>query len=326
MASKLIDYISKQKVVLFIKAVAKKIVIPGFDGFPIYDVAAFFIKGITKGSINTRASSLSFTFFLALFPAIIFLFTLIPYVPIRNFQDTLLLTLKDVFPEHAFAAAKSTLEDIVKRQHGGLLSVGCILALYFATNGINGIILAFNNTYHTIETRTPFAQRMVSIGLVIVLTLMIILSVSLITFGSAALKYLLLIKFFKSALVFWLMVVLKWVIICATLFVSISILYYYGPAKKERYRFISAGSSLATILFISASLIFNYYVNHFAKYNLLYGSIGTLIVVLIWIYFNAIIILVGFELNASIISAKRKLKEEEEKRKQSEKKKNILRL
>ena len=290
---------------VWIRRFTKRIIIPGFDGLPMYDVAVFFFKGITRGSINNRASSLSFTFFLALFPTIIFFFTLIPYIPIHNFQDTLLQMMKDVFPEKAFAAAKTTLEDIIKRQHGGLLSIGFILALYFATNGVNGVIEAFNSTYHSIETRTWNKQRLMSIFLVIVISLLIVIAIGLITSGSALLKYLHLHHYLRSYFVFLLMNIINWIVIFLTIFCAISFLYYFAPAKKERFRFVSAGSSLATLLFVATSLGFNFYVNNFAKYNALYGSIGTLIVVLMWIYINALIILIGFELNASINRAKK---------------------
>jgi len=290
---------------VWIRRFMKRIIIPGFDGLPMYDVTVFFFKGITRGSINNRASSLSFTFFLALFPTIIFFFTLIPYIPIHNFQDTLLQMMKDVFPEKAFTAAKSTLEDIIKRQHGGLLSVGFVLALYFATNGVNGVIEAFNSTYHSIETRSWIKQRLISIFLVIVISLLIVIAIALITSGSALLKYLHLHHYLRSYFVFLLMNIINWIVIFFTIFCAISFLYYYAPAKKERFRFISAGSSLATLLFVATSLGFNFYVNNFAKYNALYGSIGTLIVVLMWIYINALIILIGFELNASIKTAKK---------------------
>ena len=290
----------------FVKAIvrkSKKIVLPGFDGLPLYDVTNFFFTGISKGSITYRASAISFSFFLAVFPAVIFFFTLIPYIPIAHFQDVLMQLLKDVIPAKTYEASISTLEDIIKRPRGGLMSIGFILALYFSTNGINSLMDSFNKTYHTIKFRKPVTQRMVSVLLVLIITILILSSISLVVGSKVMLFYLskkhILNRLFKKLLLkFFTMIIL--VALC---FFAFSFIYYLAPTKRERYRFISAGSTFATILSVIASSGFNYYANNFAKYNLLYGSIGTLLLILMWIYFNSIIILIGFELNASIKAA-----------------------
>ncbi|NVO03351.1 MAG: YihY/virulence factor BrkB family protein [Bacteroidetes bacterium] len=284
---------------------SKRIILPGFDGMPLYDVTLFFFRGMMKGSITTRASSMSFSFFLALFPAIIFFFTLIPYLPIHNFQDILLDLMKGILPGNAYEASKETLIDIVQRQRGGLLSIGFVLALFFATNGINSIIDAFNSTYHTMETRSWYYQRLVSIILVLISVLLITIGILVITLSSFGIDFLVKEGIIRSMLAIYLVMAGKWVVILAIFFFTISFIYFLAPSKKERFRFISAGSTMATILSILTSLGFNFYVNNFAKYNALYGSIGTLIIILMWIYFNAIILLVGFELNASISAAKK---------------------
>ena len=164
------------KPVAFLIRHSKKIIIPGFDGMPLYDVAVFFVKGISKGYITTRASAISFNFFLAIFPSVIFFFTIIPFIPITNFQQSLLDIIRDFIPDEAYATVQTTVEDIVIRPHGGLLSVGFLLSLYFSTNGINSLMIAFNNTYHTIETRSAVKQRIVSIFLVIIITFLLIIS------------------------------------------------------------------------------------------------------------------------------------------------------
>ena len=284
---------------------SKRIKLPGFDGMPLYDVALFFFKGILKGSVTTRASSMSFSFFLALFPAIIFFFTLIPYLPIHHFQDTLLELLKGVLPGNAYEASKETLIDIVQRQRGGLLSIGFVLALFFATNGISSIIDAFNSTYHSIETRSFIYQRLISVILVFISAVLLTVGICVITFSSIGIDFLVKEGILKSLLAVYLIMAGKWVVILAIFFFTISFIYFLAPSKKERFRFISAGSTMATILSILTTLGFNYYVNNFAKYNVLYGSIGTLIIILMWIYFNAIILLIGFELNASISAARK---------------------
>jgi membrane protein len=303
----IVSVLKEWKISAFLLDTSKKLVLPGFNDLPVYNVATFFVKGITKGDITSRASSLSFNFFLALFPGIIFLFTLIPYVPINNFQDQLLNMIKDVMPRNAYQATRETIEDIIKHQRGGLLSIGFITALYFSTNGIHAIIGAFNKTYHAIETRSGFKQRLVSIMLTMILFSLLLIAIAIIIFGEISIHYFTEKGLLENIFTFYLILAAKWITILVLLIFAFSILYYFGPAKKGKWRFISPGSLLATILSILTSLGFNYFVNNFGQYNKLYGSIGTLIVVLLWIYFNSIILLIGFELNASIDHAKRKL-------------------
>ncbi|HEY4797570.1 MAG TPA: YhjD/YihY/BrkB family envelope integrity protein, partial [Bacteroidia bacterium] len=176
---RIIQIILSSTLVAFIVKNAKRIILPGFEKMPLYDVAGFFWKSITKGSLPMRASAVAFSFFLAIFPSIIFVFTLIPYIPIHHFQDQLLDLLQNFMPKNAYEATRETIEDIVKKQRGGLLSVGFLMALYFSTNGFNALITAFNNTYHDIQTRTGFQQRMISILLVIICTFLILIAISL---------------------------------------------------------------------------------------------------------------------------------------------------
>ncbi len=285
---------------------SRKLVIPGFDGMPLYDVAVFFIKGLQKGALSMRAAAFSFNLFLALFPAIIFFFTIIPYIPIPGFQDQLLGLMQDFIPRKAYEAVQETLFDIVKRPRGGLLSLGFIMAMYFSTNGIHSLIESFNQTRHTIETRSWFRQRMISIVLVFILSLLVIIAIALITLGPVALEFLVKHNMLRDTFSYYLLIAGKWIVSTALLFFAFSFLYYLAPAAESRFRFISAGSTLSTVLTILASIGFNYYVNSISQYNTLYGSIGTLIIVMVWIFFNAWIILIGFELNVSIWNAKRK--------------------
>lgn len=282
----------------------KRIILPGFDGMPLYYVASFFFQGLFKGSLTTRASSIAFSFFLAVFPMIIVFFTLIPFIPIDNFQDVLLNFIGNFIPDTAEDIIDSTIVDIVSRPRGGLLSITFVLALVFATNGFDSIIEGFNNTYHTIETRTWIKQKLISSMLFLITSVIIVISIALMTMGSYILKFLLEQGILNNLITVYLLETVKWIILVSMFFFTISCVYYFGPAKDSKFRFISAGSSLATILSILASVGFNYYVQNFSKYNALYGSIGTLLIILVWIYFNALIVLIGFELNASIVQAR----------------------
>ena len=299
----------KTKVVVKTINRLKKLVLPGFDGLPLYNVTSFFFRGLWQGAINTRASALSFSFFLALFPAIIFFFALIPYIPIDGFQDTLLSMLKNILPKDAYQATLSTLEDIIKRQHGSLLSLGFIAALFFSTSGITSIISAFNESFHVAETRSYIKQRIIAVFLVFILSFLIIISITLIIAGTAILDYLFKNGYVQKDLIYYTLILGKWIVVIALFFFIISFLYYLAPVKHIRFRFISAGSTLATILFVITSTGFNYYISNFSQYNKLYGSIGALIIILMWIYINAFVLLIGFELNVSIMNAKKKMSE-----------------
>lgn len=284
------------------------LIFPGMDGLPLSFVAKFFVKGILKGAITTRASSIAFNFFLALFPAVIFLFTLIAYIPVEHFQDQLLDMIKNIMPTNAYEATRSTIVDIVKHQRGGLLSFGVVLALYFSTNGVNAIIEGFNKSYHSVETRSFLKQRIIALILTIILCFLVMFSISLMIFSETVLDYMVSFGIVRDRFIYVLLQSGKWIIILSQFFFGISFIYYLGPSRKMKWRFFSAGSILATLLCIIVSLGFTYFVNHFGQYNKLYGSIGTLIVVLLWIYFNSINLLLGFELNASVELANKKMK------------------
>jgi len=288
----------------FILKIARKIKPIGFAGLSIYDVAIFFWKGLMEGAITTRASSLAFNFFLAFFPSIIVFFTLIPYIPIEGLQDTLMDLLSVVLPPSTNKITFATLDDIINNPRGDLLSIGFVLALYFSTNGINSLIEAFNASFHIKESRPLIQQRILSLGLTLLLSIMLIIAISSIIFGKLAVNYLTeyeLISDNAGELILY----GKWITILLMLFFGISTLFHLGPALKSKWKLFTPGSIFATIFIIITSIGFNYYINHFSQYNKVYGSIGTLMIILVWMYFNSIILLTGFELNASISNAKR---------------------
>jgi len=304
MLKKLKQSIAASTLVEHLINLSRKLVIPGFEGLPLYDVATFFIQAMRKGAITTRASSLAFKFFLALFPGILFLFSLIPYVPIDNFQEAILGQLQNFMPNEAYVLTKSTIEDLVNHRRGGLLSFGFILTLYFASNGINAMISAFNQSYLTIEKRNVIKQRLISFAIIFILTTLLAAAVTLIIFGKMLLAKLVEYDLIQDNSTIQLLQIVKWVVIVLVLYFSFAFIYFMGPSRKIKWRFYSAGCTLTTLLFIMVSLGFAYFVNHFGQYNKLYGSIGSLIVIMLWIYFNSLILLIGFELNASIQNAK----------------------
>ena len=287
----------------------KVLVLPGFKPLPLYTVGKFFFKELAKESLVNKASSLSYNFMLAIFPGIIFLFTLIPYIPVSNFQDQLLSLMEMVLPKNAFIAVESTLEDIVKNQNGKLLSFGFLFALFFATNGVHSLMLAFNKSSLVSENRSWIKQRWVAIKLSFIMVLALALSLAIITFSEFVFSTLRnAIDIINPGIWIFLINVARWLILTGLYLVTISIIYRYGPATKKKWHFFSPGSWLATILAILTFWGFAYYINNFGTYNKLYGSIGTLIVMMIWMYINSLIILIGFELNASIELSKRSIR------------------
>ncbi len=280
-------------------------VIPGFDGIPFSKVLGFYFKGLLQGSINLRASAVAFNFFIALFPSLLFFFTIIPYLPIPDFGTTLFALLEDILPTSTHEIVLGTANDIITRPRGGLLSFGFFLALFFSTTGINSLIDAFNQTYHTIVTRSFFKQQLISVFLVLILSCLVIIGIALLISGDSLINYLVEVEWIKSGFKLLTIQILKWIVTIIIFFFAISFLYYLGPSKKQKFRFISAGATLSTLLIILLAIGFNYYIENFSQYNTLYGSIGTLIIIMLWIYFVAMVILIGFDLNASISKLKK---------------------
>ena len=257
-----------------------------------------------EGWLNLRASAVAFNFMLAIFPAIIFFFTLIAYIPVDGFQTQLMNILEVLMPENAYASVSETIEDIVMRQRGGLLSITVISAMYFSTNGVSALIDSFNTTYHTIESRPYLIQRGYALLITLILVFFTVFASGLIIFGEIGMDWLRQKDLVDDGFGRFALNVARYVIIVALLFFAISVLYFLGPAKQTKWRFFSAGSSLATFLVIISSVGFAYFVDNFGTYNKLYGSIGTLVIVMFWMLLISMALLIGFELNASIEDAK----------------------
>lgn len=287
----------------------KVYVLPGFSPIPLYTVASFFFRELGKDSLVNKASSLAYTFMLAIFPGIIFLFTLIPFIPKRiGFQDQLMVLLQLILPAQAYKAFEATLSEIIKIQNGKLLSFGIILSVFFATNGMHSLMNAFNKSSLVVETRTWLKQRLIALVLTFVLAVSLIITIGAMTVGEIALNYINKGLHIKGHFIVYIIDISRWALLGILYFVTISILYRYGPANTKKWRFFSPGSWLATILAFLTIWGFSFYINHFGSYNKVYGSIGTLIVIMIWLYLNSLILLIGFELNASMDLTKRSVR------------------
>lgn len=295
-------FITQEKLVKFENWI-KHLVLPGFDRVPIYDVILFFFRGFKKGALVTRASSIAFNLLLALLPSTFFLFTLIPFIPIPNFQSELIRLFENIVPENAYSLLESTIINVITVKSGVFLVVMFFASAVMSSNGIHALIHAFVVSDHKFETRSWVAQRRVSFSLLLIIVFMTSVSAALLIFGRMTVQKLVDIDLIETNWVYYIIMTLKWLLTVGMLFLAISFLYYLAPSRKARFRFFSAGSTLATILFIATSLGFSAYVNNFDQYNKLYGSMGTIIVILLWLYLNSISLLIGFELNASIKTA-----------------------
>jgi len=284
---------------------AKRISFPGFDRVPIFNVLVFFFRGIRDGSVIMRAEAVAFNLVFALFPAIIVLFTLIPIIPIDNFQTELLDMIESIMPASIYGVIQQVIEEIITIKHGGLLSLGFILVLVFATNGIFALIDAFNASIHVDETRSWLMRRAISVILVVILFLLVTLGVTLITVTHRLLDFLILKEIIEVGWLYYLVNIGKWIAILGVFYFAYSFLYYLGPAKRAEYRFISAGATLATGLSILITTGLGFYIDQFSTYNALYGSIGALPIVMLMIFFIALAVIIGFELNVGIVAARK---------------------
>jgi membrane protein len=281
--------------------IGKKITLPGFDKVPVYQVIQFLIKETNKDQIPTRARSMAYSFFLAFFPGIIFLLTLLPYIPLDTFQAEFLRILNEVVPDQvANEFIASTVDDLLNKPRQGLLSLGAFLTLYFSIQGVVSMIMSFNKTYSIYTQRNVFQLYWVALKLTFILFILFIISITLIIVGGYMINIFIDAFDIKNSLTVFSLNLLRYLIIVSLFFLSISFIYYYGPSTKKRFRFISPGSTFATIASILASIVFSEYVSSIDRYDNIYGIFGSIIIFLVWLYLNAFVILIGFELNASI--------------------------
>ncbi len=283
--------------------------LPGFFGVPLFDVAVFLFNESKRITLFSRANAMAFSFFLSLFPAIIFLFTVATYLPIyASFEHEINGYISFIMPTDAGVELQDTIKEMVKPS-SSFLSLGFVLAIYFSSNGMLAMMEGFEKTHIPVFTQRPgWKKRFIAIGLTFQLGFLLAGSVVLIILGDFIITWLadlLNLTFTTEKTI----EVFRWVVILTLFYFSIALIYRYGAALRTRFKWITPGATLATILSITTSLAFSFYVNSFGTYNKVYGSIGTIIVLMLWIQLNCLILQIGFELNASI-AANRDLKTE----------------
>ena len=282
---------------------SKDIVLPGFSGIPLFDVVRFFFIQIQKTSLNERASSIAFNLLLAIPPACIFIFTLLPYLPIKDLLEQLYELIRDVIPGKSNnQPIIDFLDDFTKNERSGLLSFGFLLALYFSSNAMMGIMRSFNKmNYIGFSQRHYVHDRWVAIKLTLILFLIILLSIVALVSRGAVLTWL----GVEDPTIRTIILNVRWIVIILLFFLTISFIYRHAPAVHKKWKLINPGSILATFMMIAFTMGFSYYVVNFGNYNKLYGSISTILIVMLLIYFNSLVLLIGFELNVSISSLRK---------------------
>ncbi|MEO5681361.1 MAG: YihY/virulence factor BrkB family protein [Chitinophagaceae bacterium] len=286
----------------FLQNRSKKIILPGFSGVPLYDVINFFVRQLKKTSLTERAAAISYNFIMAIPPICLFLFTLIPHQPFikkRILQSQINKLITDMVP------AKEHNTNLIKFVDGflddpkiGLLSFGFILLLFFGSNGMMGIMRSFNKNYMGAQKRTGLKKRWIAIRLTILIMCLLLACLILLIMQGVVLKWMGITNITVKNTID----LLRWGLIIALIFYSIAFIYKYAPDINKKWKLASPGSMLATFLSILGTYAFSLFVNNFGKYNALYGSIGTVIVLMSLIYINSLILLVGYELNVSIHS------------------------
>ncbi|WP_418262839.1 YihY/virulence factor BrkB family protein [Flavobacterium faecale] len=290
----------------------KKVKLPRLEGLTLYDLLELYGLGITEGAFSNRAGSIAFSFFMALFPFALFILNLIPYIPIEGFQQDFLEFVADGVPPNTYSAIESIIDDILNNSHSGLLSTGFLLSIFLMANGLNAIIGGFEKSAHVLVKRGFFQQYFVALGMSLFLSFLLILTVAIIVVFEVVIQLKAIQDVLSNSIPFIIMG--RYAFLILMVLVTTSILFKFGTKHNYKGPFISIASIFTTVLTIVISYVFGIWVVHFSKYNELYGSIGTLLIVMFYIWINSMILLLGFELNATIDKLKKeKIKNNSEK-------------
>lgn len=304
MSKELEHKLERIPVLKYIVRFGKSIKLPYSEGLTLYHLSELYITGIVKGDLSYRAGAIAFSFFMSLFPFALFILNLIPHIPMEGFKEDFMMFVEDNVPPNTFAAIKGILDDILHNSQGSLLSIGILLAILLMSNGMNAILSGFQSSMHITIKRSFFRQYALAIGLSLVFAVLLIITVAVIVTLEVIINSLT-----SSGLLtddVYLLKSGRYIMLIAMVLTITSMLFKFAAAETRSSAFFSYGSIFSTVLFGLTSYGFGIYVVRFAKYNQLYGSIGTLLVLMLYIWINCFILLLGFELNALIHKLKRK--------------------
>ena len=277
---------------------SKRIRLPGLDGLTLYDFNNLYLAGIVEGTFSPRASSIAYSFFVALFPFLLFILNLIPYIPIEGFQTRFLIFIEDNLPPQTADLFYPVIADIAVNPRGGLLSFAIILSIFLAANGVNAIFSAFEYSFHVTINRNFFKQYGIALLVSIFLALLLLITVIVILYGEYLINNLK-GRAFISDDVFWVSA-LQLSVFVVMIYIVIATLYYFGIKEGRMSKFFSLGAIITTLMFMLTTYLFGIYINNFSTYNELYGSLGALLIMLLYIWINSNLLLLGFELNLSL--------------------------
>lgn len=305
------EKILNSNTVIAIQNFGKSVKLPGFEGLSLYTLIVFLARGLQQGKINTRASAISFRILLAIAPSFILLISLIPYIPIENFQDNVIQSIESILPPSTFELVDEMLVDLIQRKHSTFVSITFLLGLYYASNSINALLEGLSGAYHLRKRQNPVKQRLISIGLIILVPLFLGLALVMQASSSFVLDWLLSHDVLSDGVQYLVVLCAKWFLVLFLINTAITSLYNVANPTKTKWRFFTAGSVFASLLIVFVSQGFAFYVNNFAQFNKFYGSLGTVVILLIWLQLNIFLVLLGFDLNTSLSRAKRSLKDVE---------------
>ena len=288
----------------------KKIKLPGFEGLSVYDLIEMYVIGIVKGALTSRAGAIAFSFFTAIFPFLIFVLILIPYVPVENFKDDFLRFLEEILPPNTSDFFVTNIfEDIENTNRGGLLSSVFLLSIFLMANGVNTVFSGFESSYHNKFNRRVFRQYLYATGVAIILAMLVIVTVVIIAyFNIYVIQNLETRGLLEPNQSQTGIVIAKYLFFVIMIYLTTATLYYFGTKEGKLSRFFSIGALFTTLLIILTSYLFGIYIENFSQYNELYGSIGALLILLFYLWLNSNILLLGYELNASLNRLKKRTK------------------
>lgn len=282
---------------------SKSFTLPGFQHMPLYDVMRYFFDSLGKGIIFQRAAALTYRIFMALIPMLIAFFSVIAFLG-SGVHQTIMSMFESIVPTYAWSAVEAILSGIVLQQHGTLSILMFVFGLYFTVLCCNALLAAMNIAYYNEERRRFVKQILLSAGIMVIFFFVLLLVVGAFVLASLAIKFIQQSVSGPEKLYVFLVVAVKWLLTYAALYFLVSILYYLAPVNKKNYRFFSAGSTTCTVLMVLLLWVLNVYFSNFSNYNLIYGSLGALFAIMLWINWSSLIFLIGFDLNVSIAKAK----------------------
>ena len=301
------EKLNKIPVVNILVKLLGKIKLPGLVGLYMYDLIELYIIGILKGALTARASAIAYSFFMALFPFLLFVIIVIPYIPIDDFQTDFLVFLESILPPTTSDFFSDNIfNNIGGNQNGSLLSSVFLLSIFLMANGINALFSGFENSYHDQLTRNVFKQYLYALGIALILSFLLIVTVAVLGYFNIYVIDNLTDRGYiaKRQVSIW-STLAQYGFFVVMVYMATAVLYYFGTAEGKSSRFFSIGALFTTILILVTSFLFGIYIENFAQYNELYGSIGALLILLFYLWLNANILLLGFELNMSLKQLKK---------------------